>query len=252
MSSANDENEPAPELTGAGADPDSTSAGDSKSQSSTPEQQEPGCMPIVVACTLLMGIVSFVFCGVTTWVLFQKRTEVAIRTLVGYVDVIEQSLLPPDEKKSVIAQLESTIKEMRADDYPQEKASAVMQRLVRLPIPQYGELDVIDSFVKENLGDEERDDALKQISRLRRAIELGKATVIDVNDVLLPTTQVDTTHPLGRVLKQPLAAENIREVVQRAKLIGDREKLADQTSTRKPIDEILKRELKAAVDQGGF
>ncbi|CAD72827.1 MAG TPA: hypothetical protein DDX19_15255 [Rhodopirellula baltica] len=252
MSSAKDDSEPAPEMTGAGADSDSTPGGDSKPQSSTPEQQEPGCMPIVVACTLLMGIVSFVFCGVTTWVLFQKRTEVAIRTLVGYVDVIEQSLLPPDEKKSVIAQLESTIKEMRADDYPQERASAVMQRLVRLPIPQYGELDVIDSFVQENFGDDERNDALKQISRLRRAIELGKATVIDVNDVLLPTTQVDTTHPLGRVLKQPLAAENIREVVQRAKLIGDREKLADQPFERKPIDEILKRELTAAVDQGGF
>ena len=184
-------------MTGAGADSDSTPGGDSKPQSSTPEQQEPGCMPIVVACTLLMGIVSFVFCGVTTWVLFQKRTEVAIRTLVGYVDVI-------------------------------------------------------DSFVQENFGDDERNDALKQISRLRRAIELGKATVIDVNDVLLPTTQVDTTHPLGRVLKQPLAAENIREVVQRAKLIGDREKLADQPFERKPIDEILKRELTAAVDQGGF
>ncbi|KLU02780.1 putative transmembrane protein [Rhodopirellula islandica] len=245
MSSTNDENSPASAPSGAGAESSSRST-------STPEQQEPGCMPIAIACTLLMGIVSFVFCGVTTWVLFQKRTEVAVRTLVGYVDVIEQSLLPPDEKKSVIEQLETTIKEMRAEDYPQERASAVMQRLVRLPIPQYGELDVIDAFIQDNFDDAERDDGLKQISRLRRAIERGKATVIDVNDVLLPTTQVDTTHPLGRVLKQPLAADEIRDVVERAKLVGDRDDLADQFFERKPIDEILKRELTAAVDQGGF
>ncbi|MEO9592432.1 hypothetical protein [Rhodopirellula bahusiensis] len=252
MSSTNDDKEPALDDSEAGSDSETSSTSPPGQEASTSAQQEPGCMPIVVACTLLMGIVSFVFCGVTTWVLFQKRTEVAVRTLVGYVDVIEQSLLPPDEKKSVIDQLETTIKQMQADDYPQEQASAVMQRLVRLPIPQYGELDVIDSFVKANFDDNERDSALKQISRLRRAIERGKATVIDVNDVLLPTTQVDTTHPLGRVLKQPLVEDDIRDVVQRAKLIGDRDDLADQFFERKPIDEILKRELRAAIEQGGY
>jgi hypothetical protein len=251
VSATNDDNTPASDASDAGADSSSPST-NSAETTGTPEQQEPGCMPIVIACTLLMGIVSFVFCGVTTWVLFQKRTEVAVRTLVGYVDLIEQSLLPPDEKKSVIDQLETTIKEMQAEDYPQERASAVMQRLVRLPIPQYGELDVIDAFIKENFEGDERDNGLKQISRLRRAIEEGKATVIDVNDVLLPVTQVDTTHPLGRVLQQPLAAESVHDVIQRAKLVGDRDDLADQFFERKPIDQILKRELKAAGDQGGF
>ncbi|MFG0267598.1 MAG: hypothetical protein ACF8AM_20970 [Rhodopirellula sp. JB055] len=251
MSASNDENAPASDASDAGVDSSSPST-NSDETTNTPEQQEPGCMPIVIACTLLMGIVSFVFCGVTTWVLFQKRTEVAVRTLVGYVDVIEQSLLPPDEKKSVIDQLETTIKEMQAEDYPQEKASAVMQRLVRLPIPQYGELDVIDAYIEDHFEGDERDNGLKQISRLRRAIDRGKATVIDVNDVLLPATQVDTTHPLGRVLKQPLADEQVRDVVERAKLVGDRDDLADQFFERKPIDQILERELKAASSQGGF
>lgn len=226
--------------------------GETSEPAESSEPPEPGCMPIVIAGTLIMGMVAFIMCGVTTWVLFQKRTEVAIRTLEGYVPVIEQSLLPPDEKKSVIEQLESTKKEMQADEYPQDRASAIMQRLVRLPIPQYGELDAIAAFAEANFEDEQRDNALKQISRVRRAVELGQATVIDVNDVLLPVTRVDTNNKLGRGLSQPLVAEEVRDVIERAKLIGDRGKLPDKLFEREPIDEILRRELAKARSDGGF
>ncbi|MCC9640943.1 hypothetical protein LOC71_01565 [Rhodopirellula sp. JC740] len=252
MSADSDREQPSPADEAESAAAESGAESQGVAAGGDAEHQEPGCMPIVVACTLLMGIVSFIFCGVTTWVLFQKRTEVAVRTLEGYVPVIEQSLLPPDEKKSVVEQLEETIKQMRADDYPQEVASAVMQRLVRLPMPQYGELDAIESFAGDSFGEEERMEAEKQLSRLRRAIELGQATVIDVNDVLLPATKEDPAHPLGRVLKQPLSVEDVRSVVQRAKLIGDREALADQVFPRQPIDEILEKELAAARESGEY
>lgn len=218
----------------------------------TPEPPPPSCLPAIVAATLLMGIVAFITCGVSTWFLWQQRTVFAIRTLEGYGPVIEQSYLTPEDKQSVIEQLAATSKRMQTETFDPAAASAVMQRLVRLPIPQWGELAVIEEFAKSEMSDVESAEATRQLSRLRVAIEQDLATVIDVNHVLEPVTIPDTTSPLGRQLVQPLAIPGVREVISRASLIGDRSKIPPSAVPTMTIREILAARLRQAEAEGGF
>ena len=60
----------------------------------------PGWLPAVMAAVVLMGIVGCILCAFTTWVLFQKRTELAIRTL-GW------SLPAPDSAEPLGAGIQS-------------------------------------------------------------------------------------------------------------------------------------------------
>ena len=54
------------------------------------DEQGPGWLPALMAGGVLLGIFGFIFCGVSTWVLFQKRTQLAIRALKGaYVTELE-------------------------------------------------------------------------------------------------------------------------------------------------------------------
>ena len=47
------------------------------------DNQGPGWLPALMAGSVILGIAGFICCGVSTWVLFQKRTELAVRTLRG-------------------------------------------------------------------------------------------------------------------------------------------------------------------------
>ena len=217
----------------------------------TPKPKEPGCLPAMLAGTLLMGIIGFVLCGVTTWMLFQKRTEIAVRSLEGFIPTIEQSLLDPDDKAKVIDQLEDLIKEMRAPDYPPAAAAAIMQRIVRLPMPHWGELDAVQAYVEKNFEGEKRDQAIRDLSRARRAIETNKATVFDIVDVLEPVAIVDDT-PIGRALKPKLTEADVEETVQRAGLLADRAKIEDRTFPRVDMATILKRAIETAKRDGGY
>ncbi|WP_404305229.1 hypothetical protein [Neorhodopirellula lusitana] len=226
-------------------------AGVDAQSANTAGDESPGCMPAVVAGTLLMLMVAFILCGVTTWILFQKRTEIAARSLQGFIPNIEQSLLEPDDKARVIEQLEQLVKEMQNPNYEPSEAAAVMQRIVRLPIPHWGELDAVDSFVQANFDEEDRGEALKQLSRARRAIETNQATVFDIVDVLEPVAVVDNT-PIGRALKQPLKQSDVVEVVQRAKLLGDRAEIPDKAFARTDMATILEKEIRKAKTIGGY
>jgi len=211
----------------------------------------PGCLPAVVAGTLLMLIVAFVLCGVTTWVLFQKRTEIAARSLQGFIPNIEQSLLEPEDKAQVIKQLETLIEQMRDPNYDPAQAAAIMQRIVRLPIPHWGELDAVESFVRKNYVDEEKEEAIKDLSRVRRAIEMNQATVFDIVDVLEPVAVIDDT-PIGRSLKTKLTRQDVDDVIVRAKLLADRARIPDQEFARVDMADILAREIQTAKTEGGF
>jgi hypothetical protein len=71
-----------------------------------------------MAGTVILGIAGFICCGVSTWVLFQKRTEMAVRTLRGaYISELEQSYLEPKTKRAVIDKVEALIAELEAGDY---------------------------------------------------------------------------------------------------------------------------------------
>lgn len=213
-----------------------------------PEEDEPtSCLPAIVAATLLMGILAFVTCGVTTWILFQNRPAIAIRTLDGYVPVVQQSRLAPEEKAEVIEQLEDVRQRLEAGALTPTEASAVMERLVRLPIPQWGELAVVESYIMAKWEGSQRDAGLKELSRLRRAVQIDLATVVDVNHVLDPVTTEDLASPLGRTLDEPLADAEVLDVVERAGLIGDRADLDDRLFEIASIDDILRQRITDAL-----
>ena len=211
----------------------------------------PGCMPAVVAGTLLMGIIAAVLCGVTTWILFQKRAEIAVRTLEGFVPIIEQSLLEPDDRADILKQWEAIIKEMSAPDYPPASAAAVMQRIVRLPIPHWGELDAVEAYVEKNFEDAERERALTDLSRIRRAVQTSQATVFDIIDVLEPVAVIEDKLP-GRSLKTKLTDADVREVVLRAGVLADRAMIEDKRFPPITMASILRQEIKAAKSEGGY
>lgn len=228
----------------ANAQPDPQS--DSVADSSTP-----GCMPAVVAGTLIMGMVAAILCGVTTWVLFQKRAEIAVRTLEGFVPVIEQSLLEPKDKSDVIDQFEALVKEMSAPDYPPATAAAVMQRVVRLPIPHWGELDAVEAYVKKNFEGVQQDRALTDLSRLRRAVQQNKATVFDVVDVLEPVAVIDDESGT-RTIRSKLTDDDVEQVVERAGLLAARAEIEDKRFPPISMGNILRQEIKSAKTEGGY
>jgi len=217
----------------------------------TDEKDGPGCMPAVVAGTLIMGIIAAVMCGVTTWILFQKRAEIAVRTLDGFVPVIEQSLLEPEDKADVVSQFKSVIKEMSAPDYPPASASAVMQRIVRLPIPHWGELDAVETYVEKNFEGEKQARALTDLSRLRQAVKLNLATVLDVVDVLEPVAVIDPASG-ARSLKTKLTDEDIEDATKRAGLLAQRAKIDDRRFPPITMGSILRQEIKMAKTEGGY
>ena len=209
----------------------------------TPDEEQTSCLPAVVAATLLMGIVAFITCGITTWVLFQNRPAIAIRTLDGYIPVVQQSRLDPEEKSLVIDQLEEVRQRLEAGILTPADASAVMERLVRLPIPQWGELSVVESYIETNWDGSQKQAGLEQLSRLRRAVEIDRATVVDVNRVLDPVTTNDPDSPLGRTLNEPLRDADVLEVVDRAGLIGDRAEIENRLQEKASIANILRQRL---------
>ncbi|WP_372726019.1 hypothetical protein [Novipirellula sp.] len=217
----------------------------------TAEEQGPGWMPAILAATLLMGMAGFIFCGVSTWFLFQKRGEMAVRTIRGsYIPDIEQSRLSPEQKKLIVKRLETFAGSVERKEYENWQASGVMQRLQRLPVLQWGELAAVESFVQQqDEGDTE--ESLKQISRLRRATELDKATSFDFEDVLSPVHE-PADNALGRQLMQPLTNAAVNEVIVRAKLVADRSEVPDEMFTDIAIDAIVQEQINAGIAAGGF
>ncbi|GAA4472509.1 hypothetical protein [Novipirellula rosea] len=217
----------------------------------TAEEQGPGWMPAILAATLLMGMAGFIFCGVSTWFLFQKRGEMAVRTIRGsYIPDIEQSRLSPEQKKLIVKRLETFAGSVERKEFENWQASGVMQRLQRLPVLQWGELAAVESFVQQqDEGDTE--ESLKQISRLRRATELDKATSFDFEDVLSPVHE-PADNALGRQLMQPLTNAAVNEVIVRAKLVADRSEVPDEMFTDIAIDAIVQEQINAGIAEGGF
>lgn len=219
----------------------------------SPEEDEgPGWLPAIMAASVLMGMVGFVACGFTTWLLYQKRSELGARTLrATYVPAVEQSLMNPDEKQAVIKQFNDFAKALETGKYENWQAAGVLQRIVRLPVLQWGDLEAIEAYAKKSGQEELATEARRQLSRLRRAVELDSVVAMDVEDVLDPATETAETMS-GRQLVEPLTDEIVKEVILRAKLLADRSEVPDQDFDDVRIDTIVRRQIEIGVREGSF
>lgn len=221
---------------------------------SSRSQQGPGWLPALMAMSVLAGVAGFVCCGVTTWVLYQKRTELAVRTLEGaYITDLEQSYLDPPTKRAVVNEVQVLISGMKAGDYENWQSAAIMQRLQRLPVVQWGDLQAIELFIsKDERVDLAQAEQLKEISRLEQAVVNGTATSFDFQDVLEPVHRADPESSSGFSLILPLTAESVAEVCLRAKLVADRAKIANRRFPKVDLAAIVRREISEGATAGGF
>lgn len=218
---------------------------DAETQTAEPANNEsdqgPGWLPAIMAATALMGIVGFIVCAFSTWFLFQQRTEFVIRTLRGaYIGEIEQSLLDPDTKAGVVAEVTALASDLERGKYEDWQAAEIMQGLLRLPVIQWGELQAVEARL-DAPDIEQPDEYRLQLSRLRRAVELGKITAMDVDEVLAPVRVDDDSAISGYTLVQPITAEMVAEVAHRAELVADRESIPDQNFENVQLQAIVRR-----------
>lgn len=221
--------------------------------SETDEVDGPGWMPAILAATALMAIVGFIVCAFSTWVLFQKRTELAVRTLRdSYLPEIEQSLLDPKTKAAVADQIKRLTDDMQRGEYENWQSAGIMQRLQRLPVLHWGDLQAVEAVISKQGDPETLDESRKQLSRLRRATEIGNATSFDFEDVLTPVYVSDPNASRGHRLIQPIEIGAAEQVVMRAKLIADREQVPDQMFADVRIESIVREQIEAGGAEGGF
>ncbi|KAA1258409.1 hypothetical protein LF1_09280 [Rubripirellula obstinata] len=215
----------------------------------------PGCMPAVMAATVLMGIMMFIFCAFSTWVLYQKRTELAMRTLTdAYLPELEQSLLEPESKTAVMEAVEELAADMERGKLEDWQSAGVMQRLQRLPVLQWGDLQAVESLIEKSGTEEQQASAKLQFDRLRLAVANGRATSFDFVEVLSPVQKKDPTVASGFRLIQPLDLELSLGVIKRAELVADREKISSNPDevTAVSIESILRAEIQEGISEGSY
>lgn len=212
--------------------------------------QGPGCLPGVLAATLLMGVVFFVLFGFSAWLIFQKRGDLASRTLrATIVPQLEQSRLDGDEKAKVIALLTDLADDLDAGMYENWQAGGIMQRLIDTPLMRWGDLTAVDAWAAKGLPEEQRGEARKQFSRFFRAAELDRAGTRDIHDVLVPVATAPNAMGFAE-LRSDLNPEDVAAVVQRAKLVADRAEVPDQPYPSVSLAEIIRRQIEIGEREG--
>lgn len=215
------------------------------------EDDGPGCMPGILAATLIMGMLFFVTCGFLAWVIYGKRTELAIRTLeTSYVELIEQSRLNPNDKQELLEEIKGLASELKSGKYEDWQASGALTRLARLPITRWGDLQAVETFAVSQ-GGELADDAPLHLSRLRRGVERNEFTTYDIEDVLNPVTVTDD-EAMTRGLAETLRIEDVRDVILRAKLLADQRKIPERVYKDVRIRTIVRREIEAGLKDGTY
>lgn len=211
----------------------------------------PGCLPGMIAGTLVIGMIGFILCGGCTWWLYQQRTELAVRTIEQtYLPHLEQSYLQPDEKAAVTEMLVEFSKEMQRGKYENWQSSGVMTRIVRMPIFQWGELNVVESHLQQRK-DEDVSAALKILSRLRRAIEEDLVTSVDAESVLAPVMVSDDSL-LQRSISEPLDEAAVDKVVGLAEELVQRLEIPDKQFSDVSLEKILRRQIEAGLTEGSY
>jgi hypothetical protein len=205
----------------------------------------------MLAGLLLMGIFCFVCCGFSTWWLFQQQGALAERTLTNtYIPEIENSRLNPEDKQLILVQLENFGEQLRGRQLENWQAAGVMQRLVRLPVLEWGDLQAVQQRLEENADDHA--EALKHVSRLFRAVELDQITAVDMEGILEPVLRDDATPEQRRTLVDPIPIDAALDVAERARIAADRSKVPDQAFDEIQLSKVIRRQIDAGLTQGGM
>lgn len=215
----------------------------------------PGWMPAIMAATVLVGIIGFVFCGFSTWVLFQRRTEMAVMTLRGdYLPRLDQSRLDPDTKRSVVDQIGTLADDMERGKYENWQSSGILQRLQRLPVIQWGRLQAVAEVYRSDApeGSEALATIERDMSRLLYAIGQGRVTSFDFIDILKPVQTEDPNDPSGVRLIDPIKMDQAKLVFDRVALLLDDLKIPEQRYDDAKLDEIVEDAIRAGADEGSM
>lgn len=216
------------------------------------DQEGPGCLPAFLAFGAIILIILFISCGVSSWWLWQQRTEIAIKTLQGTViPELEQSALEPAEKQAVIELIQGVVRDGEAGKLEDWQAAGIMERLSRSPLLQWGDLVGFESLIlaSDGFSVEEKQQASMHLSRLKRASELGTADSEDLYDCLSPVLIENQSQPIARLDRQA-TVEQMRDVVLRCKIVAERESIPEQTFEVNLAD-IIRRQIEAGRSQGG-
>ena len=215
------------------------------------EEEGPGCMPAILAALVLMGILGCIFCAFMTWLIFQKQDELALRSMRGnFIPAVEQSLLSPAEKTKTVAMLDDFANQLERGRLEGWQASGVMQRLSRLPILQWGQLRRLEKFVDDHPDDFSADDSV-QFDRLRKGVERNNVVAIDFDHILSPVLQSDPTSDQPALIDE-LDVQSVSDVVGRARLVADRGDVDKEPKTDVGIDVIVRRQIDAGIEKGGY
>jgi hypothetical protein len=220
-----------------------------------PEDEGPGWMPAILAGTVLMGIFGFIFCAFSTWVLFQRRTELATRTIQEtYLPQLRESYLDPETRSEVVAIVEQLGADLEGGKYDNPQAAAILQRLQRLPVLQWGELQSIESFYvnQSDADDAKLAEFRRDIGRLHQGVKLGKVTSFDFHEILLPALVEQSDSPTGFALKEPMTAESAEEVFKRVALKVNDLKISEGESGPIQLQEIVAEAIRAGATEGGY
>jgi len=214
------------------------------------DTQGAGCMPAMLAATVLMGIIFFIAFAFSAWLIFQKRGDLAARTLrATIIPELEQSRLDPDEKAAVVKELTQLADDIEAEMYENWQAGGIMQRLINMPMMRWGDLQAVAAWAEKNLPEDQREDALKQISRFFRAVELDRAIARDIHEILAPVATPENVGGFVQ-LRSDLNDQDVAEVVRRCKLVADRAEIPDRTFDNVSLTQIVRRQVEAGRREG--
>jgi hypothetical protein len=206
----------------------------------------------MLAIGAIVLMILFISCGLSTWWLYNQRTDIAVRTIRGsIIPEIQQSLMKPEEKTAIIQLLNEVAADGEAGKIENWQAAGIMERLSRSPLLQWGNLIGCEGIIQESseLTEQERTQGLLELSRLKRALELGKADGRDLEDALSPVLIQEGNDVLLRLNRQADIAA-LRDVILRAQLVADREQIESQYF-EVLLAPIIQREIAAGRDVGG-
>jgi len=215
-----------------------------------PAHSGPGCFPAVLAATLLMGMALFLTFGFAGYLIFQKRGDLAVRTLRGtMVSALEQSRMTPDLKSAIIGRLTTLADDIEAGKVENWQAGGVMNRLIQAPILRWGDLQAVDVWAMENMDAASYQETHKQFTRFFRAAELDRGIASDLQDILRPVTGGDPNLMLGQLRIVYTEAE-VLEVAMRAKIVGDRAEIPDQVFENVSLTVVVDRLIETGMRDG--
>lgn len=215
----------------------------------------PGWMPAILAGLVLSGILGFLFCGFSTWLLFQRRAELATRTIQNaYLPQLKGSRLAPETKGPVVDRVAQLGNDLAGGKYDNAQASAILQRLQRIPVLQWGELQAVERFyVTQSDADAERlDQVHRDVTRLFRGVEMGKVTSFDFHEILLPALEEAPKESTGFRLKEPMSVAAAESVFERVTLSANDHGVPDQVFEGVSLDGIVAEAIESGATEGAF